>query len=82
MTTTERTGIEFDVSDREVLLVCHNCNGVWRAFAWTMAEAEAAAIAHEFRAHPGTVGVAHRVNDRHAKARKRANVAESLPADS
>lgn len=28
------TGIEFDQSDANMVLVCHDCLGTWRAFAW------------------------------------------------
>ncbi|GAA2841749.1 hypothetical protein FB468_2065 [Leucobacter komagatae] len=70
---TKKTGIEFDKSDTEVLLVCHDCGGTWRAFAWTLAEAEKSAQAHEERAHPGyTGGIRQRLDKRHAKRRERA----------
>lgn len=70
-----KQGIEFDQGAREVLLICHDCAGVWRAFAWTMADAEARAIAHEERCHPGTGSVRDRIASRHAKRRKRATPA-------
>ncbi len=66
------TGIEFDQSDTEVLLVCHDCKGTWRAFAWTMADAETRAAAHEERCHPGATIVRDRISKRHAQRRKRA----------
>lgn len=63
---SEKTGIEFDQSDREVLLVCHECGGAWRAFAWDMADAEQRAVAHEERTHPGNCTVRERIRTRHA----------------
>ena len=65
------TGIEFDQSDANVVLVCHDCRGTWRAFAWTMDDAEQRAIAHEERCHPGTRTVRDRVTARHTKRRSR-----------
>ncbi len=73
---TAKTGIEFDESDREVLMVCHDCKGVWRAFAWDMADAETRAIAHEERTHPGTRTVRDRIYTRHAMRRNRATTLE------
>ncbi len=64
-------GMEFDKSDTEVLIVCHDCNGTWRAFAWTMADAEARAAAHEERCHPSTTTFRQRISSRHAKRKKR-----------
>lgn len=69
MNTTAKTGIEFDQSDSEVLAVCHDCGGTWRAFAWSMADAEQRAAAHEERCHPGTVEVRKRIATRHAQRR-------------
>ena len=60
------TGIQFDEGVSEVLLVCHDCAGTWRAFAWDMADAEQRAIAHEARTHPGISNVRERIRARHA----------------
>lgn len=65
-------GIEFDQSDTEVLLVCHDCKGTWRAFAWTMEAAELSAAEHEGRCHPGNDVLRKRLRDRHAQRRNRA----------
>lgn len=65
------TGIEFDKSDSEVLLVCHDCGGAWRAFAWTMEDAEARAMMHEARTHPGKTTLRDAIAARHAMRRKR-----------
>lgn len=70
---TEKTGIEFDRSDSEVLMVCHDCAGTWRAFAWDMADAEQRASAHERRAHPELNEVRERVRKRHAARKIRAS---------
>lgn len=64
-------GIQFDQSDTEVLLVCHDCRGTWRAFAWTVADAEQRAAAHEERCHPGIFTTRARLATRHAKRKKR-----------
>lgn len=69
------SGIEFDQSDTEVLAVCHDCGGVWRAFAWTMDDAEARAVAHEERAHPGTKTLRDKISARHAMRKKRRTAA-------
>lgn len=60
------TGIEFDQGASAVLLVCHDCQGTWRAFAWDMDDAERRAVAHEVRTHPGTYTVQERIRARHA----------------
>lgn len=70
-----KQGIEFDEGAREVLLICHDCAGVWRAFAWTRDEAEQAAAGHEERCHPGTTTIRDRIAARHAMRKKRANAA-------
>lgn len=71
-------GIEFDESKSEVLMICHDCNGVWRAFAWTMADAERRAAAHEERCHPGTFEVRGRLaSRRHASSKKCAALPQS-----
>lgn len=62
----------FDESDSEVLVLCDECRGTWRAFAWTMDDAETRAAAHEERCHPGITDIRDRISDRHAKRRKRA----------
>jgi uncharacterized protein (DUF427 family) len=67
--------IEFDKSDSEVLIVCHYCKGAWRAFAWTMDDAEQRAAWHEERAHPSVRLVRDRIATRHAKRRERAKLA-------
>ena len=72
---TDKTGIEFDQSPALVLLVCHDCNGVWRACAWTMDEAEGSAAEHEGRAHPGITTVRDRIAARHAMRKIRAAAA-------
>lgn len=67
------TGIQFDQSDTEVLIICHDCNGNWRAFAWTIDDAETSAAAHEERCHPESEGrIRTRLRKRHAKRRERA----------
>ena len=66
-----QTGIEFDRSDSEVLMICHDCAGTWRAFAWTMHDAEERAAAHEERCHPETDVVRKRIRSRHAMRKKR-----------
>lgn len=68
-----KTGIEFDQSDREVLLVCHDCGGTWRAFAWDISDAEHRAAAHEARTHPGVNTITERIRARHAMRDIRAN---------
>lgn len=72
MTTPAKTGIEFDASASEVLLVCHDCDGTWRAFAWTRAEAEERAAAHEERCHPGHYVTRKRRSDADSTRRRRA----------
>lgn len=69
---SDKTGIEFDQGVHEVLLVCHDCHGKWRAFAWDMDDAETRAIAHEARTHPGVSTVTERVRARHAMRALRA----------
>jgi hypothetical protein len=70
-TTPTKTGIEFDASASEVLLVCHDCNGAWRAFAWDRPDAERRAAAHEERCHPGIQNTRGRISDAAAKRRSR-----------
>ena len=68
-----QTMFTFDKSDSEVLTVCNACSGTWTAFAWTMADAEARALAHEGRCHPGREdGMRTRLEKRHAARRKSA----------
>lgn len=66
-----RTGFEFDQGAVEVLIVCHDCAGEWRAFAWSMGEAETRAAAHEKRCHPKRDGIGKLLTDRHAQRKKR-----------
>ncbi|MBP1326728.1 hypothetical protein JOF28_001960 [Leucobacter exalbidus] len=69
------TGIEFDESTNNVLLVCHDCHGTWRAFAWDMDDAETRAAAHEERCHKESRIVRDRLIARRAQRKKRRIVA-------
>jgi len=75
--TEQATGFEFDESASEVLVVCNDCGGTWRAFAWTMGDAEQRAAAHEARCHPGIMTMRDRLAARHAMRRSRARAAQS-----
>lgn len=50
--------IKIDSSKELVVLECLTCRGVWRACAWSPAEAYETAMVHESRVHPGEFNAA------------------------
>lgn len=71
--------IKIDASEALVVLVCKSCLDVWRACAWTPAEAYDSAVGHEQRTHPDTFE-AREAREQWERRQRRSRPARDTPA--